>query len=225
MSEETIFSAEPRERAGKGPNRAVRRTGRIPGVIYGGQEAPQMVSLDVPQIAKAHSTGKMMSRLYEVELGGKKTRVIPREVQVDPVHDTPIHVDLMRVVSGSPVTLNIPVEFKGLENSPGIKRGGVLNIVRHDIEMIVDPDNIPDHIEANLEGLDINDSLHISAITLPPGTRPRITRNFTIATVVAPSGQMEEVATTTAAAEGAPAEGAAAGAAPAAEAAKDEKKK
>jgi len=201
-----------------------------------------MVSLEVPQVIKAHATGKMTSRLYSVELGGKKQRVIPREVQVDPVYDKPIHVDLMRVISGSPVTLNIPVQFKGTENSPGIKRGGVLNIVRHEIEMIVDPDHIPDHIEANLDGLDINDSLHISAITLPPGTKPRIARNFTVATVVAPSGHAEEVAEAAAkaaaaagAVEGAPAEGAPAAGAPAAGApaagekkeagAKDEKKK
>ncbi|HXZ68407.1 MAG TPA: 50S ribosomal protein L25/general stress protein Ctc [Alphaproteobacteria bacterium] len=244
MSEETVLSAEARTRAGKGANRAVRRQGRIPGVIYGGNEPPQMVSLDVPQVTRAHATGKMTSRLYSVEIGGKKTRVIPREVQVDPVYDKPIHVDLMRVTSGSPVTLNIPVQFKGMENSPGIKRGGVLNIVRHEIEMIVDPDNIPDHIEASLDGLDINDSLHISAITLPSGTRPRIARNFTVATVVAPSGHAEEVAEAAAKAaaaaaagvvEGAPAEGAPAAGAPAAGApaaaekkeagAKDEKKK
>ncbi|MFZ1991030.1 MAG: 50S ribosomal protein L25/general stress protein Ctc [Alphaproteobacteria bacterium] len=241
MSDETVLSAEARTRSGKGANRAVRSQGRIPGVIYGGNEPPQMVSLDVPQVTKAHATGKMTSRLYSVELGGRKTRVIPREVQVDPVYDKPIHVDLMRVISGSPVTLNIPVQFKGSENSPGIKRGGVLNIVRHEIEMIVDPDNIPDHIEANLDGLDINDSLHISAITLPPGTRPRIARNFTVATVVAPSGHAEEVAEAAAkaaaaaagavegAAEGAPAAGAPAAGAPAGDkkeaAAKDEKKK
>lgn len=230
MSEE-IFSAEPRKHAGKGPNRAVRRTGRIPGVIYGGKDAPQMISLDTPQIAKAHSTGKMMSRLFQVDVSGEKTRVIPREVQLDPVYDKPIHVDLMRVVSGTPITLNVPVEFKGAENSPGIKRGGVLNVVRHEIELIVDPDQIPDHIEISLEGMEINDSLHISQVTLPPGTRPRITRNFTVATVVAPSAQVEEIATTAAAgaAEGAPAEGAAGAAAPAGdkkdEGAKDEKKK
>ena len=242
MADETVLSAEARARAGKGANRAVRRQGRIPGVIYGGNEPPQMVSLDVPQVTKAHATGKMTSRLYHVEFGGRKQRVIPREVQVDPVYDKPIHVDLMRVISGTPVTLNIPVQFKGLENSPGIKRGGVLNIVRHEIEMIVDPDHIPDHIEANLDGLDINDSLHISAITLPPGTKPRIARNFTVATVVAPSGHAEEVAEAAAkaaaaagAVEGAPAEGAPAAGAPAAGApaagekkeagAKDEKKK
>ena len=229
MSEETVFSAEPRSGSGKGPAREARRQGRIPAVIYGGQEAPQLVSLDVPQIARAHATGKMTSRLYQVDIGGKKTRVIPREVQVDPVHDKPIHVDLMRVISGVPVTLNIPVEFKGHEASPGLKRGGVLNIVRHEIELIVDPDHIPDHIEISLEGLEINDSLHISAITLPPGTKPRIARNFTIATVVAPSAQTEETpaAATAATAEGTPAEGAAAAAAPAApaEGAKDEKKK
>jgi large subunit ribosomal protein L25 len=222
MSDDTTFVAEPRDRVGKGPNREVRRRGRIPGVIYGGKEPPQMVSLDVPQIIRAHQTGKMTSRLYQVELGGKTTRVIPREIQVDPVHDRPIHVDFMRVVSGAPITLNIPVEFKGHENSPGIKRGGVLNIVRHEIELIVDPDNIPDHIEASLEGLDINDSLHISAIALPAGTKPRIARDFTVATVVAPSGHAEEVAEAAAKAaaaaaaaagpEGAPAEGAAAGA-------------
>jgi len=225
MSDESTFVAEPRTRSGKGPNRDVRRQGRIPGIIYGGKQPPELISLDVPQIAKAHSTGKMTSRLYQLDIAGKKTRVIPREIQVDPVRDHPIHVDFMRVVAGTPITLNIPVEFKRADESPGIKRGGVLNIVRHEIALIVDPENIPDHIEADLTGLDINDSLHISAIALPQGTKPRITRDFTVATIVAPSGHAEELAeaaakaaaAAAATAEGAPEGAAAEGAAPGAE--------
>jgi large subunit ribosomal protein L25 len=200
MSNETTLVAVPRNRSGKGPNRDVRRHGKIPAVIYGGEQAPEMISLDVPQVVKAHASGKMLSRVYEVDVEGKKTRVLPREVQLDPVKDRPIHVDFMRIVAGAKVSLNIPVEFMRSDASPGIKRGGVLNIVRHDIELLVDADNIPDHIEADLSGLDINDSLHISAIALPSGTRPKITRDFTVATIVAPSSYASEVAEAAAAA-------------------------
>jgi len=215
MISQTTFVASERSRTGKGASRSVRNEGRIPAVIYGGAEPPQMISVEVPQIARAHATGKMTSRLYEVEVGGRTTRVIPREVQVDPVTDRPIHVDFMRVAPGSQITLAIPVEFRRQDASPGIKRGGVLNVVRHEIELIVDADNIPDHIEADLSGLDINDSLHIGAITLPPGTRSKITRDFTVATIVAPSGYAAELAEAAAAAAAAataaaaPAEGAA----------------
>ena len=207
MSDEAIFVAEPRTRAGKGANREVRRQGRIPGVIYGGKEPPEMISLDVPQITRAHSTGKMTSRLYQVKVNGKTQRVIPREIQVDPVYDRPVHVDFMRVVAGAKISLAIPVTFRNADQSIGIKRGGVLNIVQHEIELIVDPDNIPDHIEADLTGLDINDSLHISSITLPAGAKARDRSNFTVATIVVPSGFATEAQEAAAAAAAAPGEG------------------
>jgi large subunit ribosomal protein L25 len=148
-----------------------------------------------------------------LEVGGKKTRVIPRDVQLDPVTDRPVHVDFMRLEKGAKITLQIPVRFKGQDVSPGLKRGGTLNIVRHEIELVCPTENIPEYLEGDLSQLDINDSLHISAIKLPEGVVPTIKRDFTIASVVAPSSMGEERA---AAAEAAPAEGAAA-AAPAAE--------
>ena len=222
MSDTNTFVAEPRSRAGKGASRAVRRLGHVPGVIYGGKQPPELVSLPLPPIIKAHLTGKMMSRVYYVDIGGKKTRVVPRDVQVDPVRDRPIHVDLLRLPPGARVSIFVPVEFKNHEASPGIKRGGVLNIVRHEVELIVNADAIPDHLEVDLTGLEINDSIHISAIKLPEGAKPKISnRDFTIATVAPSSGfasDAAEAAAAAAAAAGAPvveagAEGAAAPAA------------
>jgi large subunit ribosomal protein L25 len=205
MSEVETFMAEPRSRAGKGASRDVRRHGQIPGVIYGGQEPPELIQLGVPAVLKAHLTGKMTARVCFVEVGGKKTRVVPRAVQVDPVRDLPIHVDFLRLPKGARVSLLIPVEFKNLDASPGIKRGGVLNIVRHEVELIVDAENIPDHIEVDMTGLEINDSIHISAVKLPAGSKPKITRDFTVATVAPSSGfaaEQKEAAEKAAAAAG-----------------------
>lgn len=217
MAELPTFSALPRSRAGKGASRAVRRDGRIPGVIYGGKKPPELISLETKEIVKAYSTGKMKSRLYQVMVDGKPTRVVPRDVQLDPVFDRPLHVDLFRVEEGAKIALMIPVHFLNQPASPGIKRGGVLNIVRHEVELLVDPDHIPPFLEADLTGLEINDSIHISAIKLPEGARPTIQgRDFTVATIAPPSGMASAADT---AAEGAAAEGAAA-AAPAAEAKK-----
>lgn len=230
MAEASIFKAEPRARAGKGANRVMREQGQVPGVIYGGGEPPELITLSIPEFIKAHESGKMTSRISFVDVGGKKTRVVAREVQVDPVRDHPIHVDFLRLPKGARVSLMIPVEFKNLEGSPGIKRGGVLNVVRHEVELIVDAENIPDHLEVSLEGLDINDSVHISAVALPPGVVPKIKRDFTVATIAPSSGfaaeqkeaaaKAAEAAATAAAlpegaapAEGAPAAGAAAPAA------------
>jgi large subunit ribosomal protein L25 len=224
MAEAAIFKAEPRARAGKGANRVLRERGQVPGVIYGGGEPPELIILSVPDFLKVHEGGKMKARVCIVEIGGKKTRAVAREVQVDPVRDHPIHVDFLRLPKGARVSLMIPVEFKNLEASPGIKRGGVLNIVRHEVELIVDAENIPDHLEVSLDGLDINDSIHISAVALPPGCVPKIKRDFTVATVAPSSGfaaeqkeaaakAAEAAATAAALPEGAvPAEGAPAGA-------------
>jgi large subunit ribosomal protein L25 len=192
MVEVTNFKAEPRTRGGKGAIRAVRAQGQVPGVIYGGNEPPELITLQVPELTKEHLTGKMLSRVCFVELGGKKTRAVPREVQVDPVRDRPIHVDFLRLPKGARVSLMIPVEFKHADASPGIKRGGVLNVVRHEVELIVDAENIPDHLEVSLDGLDINDSVHISAVMLPPGCKPKIKRDFTVATIAPSSGYAAE---------------------------------
>lgn len=194
MSDMTTFVAEPRTRGGKGANRQVREQGQIPGVIYGGSEPPELITVTVKEITKEHNSGKMMSRMCFVEIGGKKTRVVPREVQTDPVLDRAIHVDFLRVPKGARIALQIPCEFKNLDASPGIKRGGVLNIVRHEVELIVDAENIPDHIDVDLTGLDINDSVHISAVKLPGNAKPKIRRDFTIATIAPSSGFAAEQA-------------------------------
>ena len=159
--------------------------------------------------------------MFEIEVDGEKTRAIPRDYQLDPVKDLPVHVDFLRLAEGQRIRVEVPVHFINQEASPGLKRGGTLNIVRHTIELLVPVDAIPDALDADLTGFDIGDSLHISAITLPEGAKPTISeRDFTVATIVAPSGLKEEAAAAAAAAAAAPAAAEPApGAAPAAPAA------
>ena len=192
MAEHMTLTAQPRSRVGKGAARAVRREGLIPAVIYGGKQDPELVSVDTKTITKQLHTGALLSRVYMIDLDGKTTRVIPRDVQLDPVRDVPVHVDFLRLAAGAKVALMVPVHFLNQEASPGLKRGGVLNIVRHEVELIVDADNIPEFLEADLTGLDLNDGIHISAIALPEGSTPTITdRDFTVATIAVPSGFVE----------------------------------
>jgi large subunit ribosomal protein L25 len=221
MAEIASIPAAKRAQAGRGHARALRRAGKVPGTVYGDNKNPDIVSLDEKALAKEYNRGGFLSRLYDLEVDGVKTRVLPREVQVHPVYDQPIHVDFMRVAPKARIRLMIPVVFTGNEASPGIKRGGVLNVVRHEIECYCGADAIPEHISASIAGMDIGSSLHISAIALPPGVKPVITtRDFTVATVAAPTLLTEAEEKPAAAAEGeaaAAAEGAvpAEGAAPA----------
>jgi large subunit ribosomal protein L25 len=220
MREKLELTVEPRTKLGKGPSYQTRKAGQIPGVVYGGDADPETVQIDERTLTRHYNTGSFLQTLVMLESGGKKTRVIPRAVQLDPVTDRPVHVDFMRLTPGGTISLDIPVHFRGQENSPGIKRGGVLNIVRHEVALLCPVDNIPEYIEGDLSGLDIGDSIHISAFALPEGVKPMIRgRDFTVATIAPPTTYTEEVTTTTAAvaegAEGAaPAEGAE-GAAPA----------
>jgi large subunit ribosomal protein L25 len=224
MREIQSLSAEARSGTGKGPAFQTRQKGFVPAIVYGGQDAPINVQVSRHQLELLIEKGSFLTTLFMLEVGGKKTRVIPREVQLDPVSDRPVHADFMRLPEGATIRLAIPVRFKGQESSPGLKRGGVLNIVRHEIELICPAERIPDFIEGDLSGLDIRDSLHISAVTLPDGVRPVIRRDFTIASIVAPTSVIEEqkaAAEAAAAAAAAPpveegAEAAAEGAAPAA---------
>lgn len=218
MREVTIIAAEARARAGKGTARATRRTGRVPAVVYGDNRAPELVSVDQKALEKELHHGAFTSRLFDLEVNGARQRVLPRDVQLDPVSDDPVHVDFMRVAKDARIRIFVPVVFTDNEQSPGIKRGGVLNVVRHDIEFYCRADAIPERISISLAGLDIGDSVHISAIKLPDGVRPVIAdRDFTVATVAAPTVLSEaEEKPAAAAAEGA-AEGEAA-AAPGAEA-------
>ena len=193
MSEQLTLSAETRERAGKGASRAMRRDGRVPAVVYGERQEPLMVHLEEKALVKALSTGHFMNSVVMIDVAGKPNRTLPKDVQFHPVTDRPLHVDFLRIGEHSQVTVAVPFRFVGEEESRGLKRGGVLNTVRHDLELVCDAAEIPDDIEINLAGLDIGDSLHISAVTLPKGVQPVITdRDFTICTIVAPSGLKAE---------------------------------
>jgi len=188
MAEVSIIAAERRERAGKGPARAARRAGRVPGVIYGAKKDPAMITLDPRELDRELNTGGFMATIYDVQIEQDKERVLPRDVQFDPVTDRPIHVDFLRVSATTSVTVQVPVNFLNEEGSPGLKRGGLLNVVRHEIEMICRADAIPSTIEIDLTGLNIGDSVHISMISLPDGVAPTITdRDFTVATIAAPT--------------------------------------
>lgn len=201
MANAYVLSAEKRERAGKGAARATRRAGRVPAVIYGEKKDPVMVSLEPQELSKFIRTGGFFSHLVELDVKGDKQRVIARDIQLDPVSDRPVHVDFMRVGKGSRIAVMVPVHFINDTASPGLKRGGVLNIVRHEIELNVSPENIPEFLEVDLTGTDIGASIHMSAIKLPEGVTPVIkNRDFTVATVAAPSAVKSEASEAPAAA-------------------------
>ncbi|HUU66091.1 MAG TPA: 50S ribosomal protein L25/general stress protein Ctc [Methyloceanibacter sp.] len=209
MAEAIELKAWARQSTGKGGARQVRRDGRVPGIIYGAEEEPQSIALESKAISKQIQTGHFQSTVFMLDLDGTKTRVIPRDVQLDPVRDFPIHVDFMRLGKGALVSVDVPVHFLNELISPGLKRGGVLNVVRHDIPVRCPADKIPNAFEVDLKGLEIGDSIHISSIKMPEGVTPAITdRDFTIATIV---GRTAEQAADESEAEGAEAaEGAAA---------------
>jgi large subunit ribosomal protein L25 len=201
MPEITTLSAEPRERAGKGAARATRRAGRVPAIVYGDRKEPALISLEPRELGRALSRPGFFAHLIDLKLDGATQRTLPRDVQYHPVTDAPIHVDFWRVGAGVQVTVAVPVVFINHERAPGLRRGGILNVVRHDIEMICSVDNIPERIVVDLDGLDIGGSIHISAVQIPEGTRPVVQeRDFTIATVGASSAVREEAAAAAAAA-------------------------
>ncbi len=188
MSDQLTLSAEARERAGKGASRALRREGRVPAVIYGNNEEPTTVHLEEKALMKALHTGHFMNSVVMVGVGGKDVRTLPKDVSFHPVTDRPLHVDFLRISEHAKVTVNVPVHFINELAAPGIKRGGVLNVVRHELELVCDAAEIPDEIAVDLTGFEVGDSIHISAVTLPKGVVSAITdRDYTIATIVAPS--------------------------------------
>ena len=187
MSAVKELKAVARDRVGKGAARAVRLTGQVPAVIYGGGEPPRTIALNANDTQRLVYAGHFLTTVFEVDLDGSKTRVIPRDYQLDPVKDTLVHVDFLRLAAGQTLTIEIPVHFVGHETSPGLKRGGTLNVVRHTVELVVPSDAIPESIEADLSTLDMGDSLHISAMKLPNGVRTVIDRDFTVATIAAPT--------------------------------------
>lgn len=211
MSAVQSVSAELRDRAGKGAARATRRAGRVPAVIYGDKKEPTMITLDPKEIDKHIHKKGFFATLIDVEVSGQKHRVLPRDVQFDVVTDRTLHVDFQRVSKDTKIHVNVPVVVRNEAAAPGIKKGGVLNIVRHEIEFICAPDKIPQMIEIDLTGLDVGASVHISAVKLPEGATPAIRdRDFTVLTIAAPSAMKSEAEDAPAAAAATPAAGAAA---------------
>jgi large subunit ribosomal protein L25 len=188
MSDQLMLSAETRDRAGKGASRHLRREGRVPAVIYGDKKEPVSIHLNERELAKALGTGHFMNSVVMIDGVGAAIRTLPKDVQFHPVSDRPLHVDFLRIGEHSTVHVNVPLRFVDEEESAGIKRGGVLSIVRHDVELVVDAAFIPDEIVVSLKGFDVGDSIHISAVALPKGANWAIDdRDFTIATITAPS--------------------------------------
>jgi large subunit ribosomal protein L25 len=224
------LKATARPKRGKGAARAARRAGRVPGVIYGNNEPPVTISVDDADLRQRILAGRFLTTIYDIDLEGKKHRVIPRDFHLDAVRDFPLHVDFMRLGEGATIRVSVPLHVQNAETAPGVKRGGTVNIVTHTIDVECSVDNIPQFIEADVSGLEISYSLHLSDIELPPGVKSLSREDATLVTIVPPSGYAEEqkAAAAAAAAAGpvvvatpgaAPAAGAAAAAAPAAGAA------
>ena len=190
MSDAFKFDCELRKRAGTGGSRAVRRDGWVPAVLYGGDKEPVNIKLRYNQVLKAYQTNRLIDVLsiINVKETNEEQQVIGRDIQVDPVKELPMHVDLMRVDAKTRVTVNVPMHFLNQETCPGLKAGGVLNIVRHEVEVIASATAIPEALEADLSSSEVGDTIHISAVTLPKGVELTITdRDFTVATIAAPS--------------------------------------
>ncbi len=225
--EATTLAATLRNKSTKGANSEIRATGFVPAVIYGDKQAPALISVENKILVRHLEVAGFMTRLFDIEMDGKKHRVLPRDVQFHPVSDRVLHVDFLRVSANTRVRVNVPVAFINADKSPGIKRGGTLNVVHHEIEISCAPDKIPARFEVSLEGLQINEAVHLSALQLPAGvTLTTHEKDFTIATIAVPSAIRSEnadaaapaaaVAAVPAAGAAAPAAGAKAGAAPAA---------
>ena len=189
---ENVITAEIREQVGKGAAREARRNGSIPGVVYGDNKSPQPITVNRQQMDKLLEQPGLFNTLYELQVGDKKQQVLPRDVQLDVVTDIPLHVDFLRLSGTTEITIDVPVVFINQEESEGLKQGGVLNIVRHQIEVRCKASTIPQFIEVDLTGAEMGDSIHISAVSLPEGVAPTITdRDFTIVTVAAPTIHVE----------------------------------
>ncbi|WP_072396582.1 50S ribosomal protein L25/general stress protein Ctc [Hyphomicrobium sp. CS1GBMeth3] len=195
MTEIIEIKATARPRAGKGAARQARREGNVPAVIYGENEPAEIIAINGNDLWKQFIKGHFTSTVLDIAVGERKVRVIPRDIQVDPVKDHPIHVDFLRIGKDGIIRVAVPVRFTNHALSPGLKRGGVLNIVAHDIEVFCPYDRIPDHFEIDLEGLEIGRSIHVSSIALPDNVRPVIgNRDFTIATIAGAKKEDEEAA-------------------------------
>lgn len=187
MADTVTFNAESRARVGKGAARAERRNGRVPAVIYGANKDPEAISIDPAQLRAARMQPGFFATLFEVEVEGNSQQVLCRDLQLHPVTDRPMHADFLRVTERTQINVEIPVSFENEEESPGLRQGGVLNVVRHVVEVICRAGSIPNDITVDLAGLEIGDSVHISNVSLPDGVKPTIDRDFTIATIAAPT--------------------------------------
>jgi len=188
MSDALTLPAERRERAGKGASRALRREGRIPAVIYGGKEEPTAIHIEEKELVRQLMTGHFMNSIVKVDVDGQSIRTLPKDVALHPVTDRPTHVDFFRLAKDAKIEVSIPVVFTNEEESPGLKKGGVLNVVRYEVDLVCEADKIPNEIEIDVTGKEVGDSIHISEVNLPEGSTSAITdRDFTIATLVAPS--------------------------------------
>lgn len=188
MSDQLTLSAEARDRAGKGASRALRREGRVPAVIYGDNKEPVSIHIEEKILSMKLNTGHFMNSVVMIELGAEKIQTLPKDVAFHPVTDRPIHADFLRVAKDAKVHVSVPVVFINEEKSPGLKKGAVLNMVRHEIELVCDIASIPNEVEIDVTGLEVGDSIHISHVSLPAGAVSAIDdRDFTIATIVAPS--------------------------------------
>ena len=195
MADILSIAAQKRDRAGKGNARSLRGVGRVPAVIYGEKKDPESISVAINDITKLYNTGRILSTLLDVDIDGKKHRVIARDVQLHPVRDTILHADFLRLGKGAKIAVEVPVRFLNEETCPGLKSGGVLNVVRYTVELNCPADNIPEDIELDLIEASMGDSLHISEVTLPDGCEPVISdRDFTIATIAAPAAIRSDAA-------------------------------
>ncbi|MGD1037029.1 MAG: 50S ribosomal protein L25/general stress protein Ctc [Roseiarcus sp.] len=215
------LAAVARSGTGKGAARSVRREGRVPGVIYGGGEKAEPISVDFKEINKHVYSGHFLTSIFELEIGARKARVLARDYQLDVVTDKPVHVDFLRLKAGSRVRIGVPVHVVNRELSPGLKKGGAVNLVLHSVELLAPAEAIPESITIDLTGLDFHDSVHVSTIKLPEGCRPADTKaDYTVVTIVPPTVLQEETPAAAATSGEAPAAAAAtSGAAPAAAAA------
>jgi large subunit ribosomal protein L25 len=192
MSEQLTLPAEARDRAGKGASRALRRDGRVPAVVYGEKKEALSIHVEEKLLTKMLHSGHFMNSVVMIDVGGKATRTLPKAVDFHPVSSRPIHVDFLRIGEHSQVNVNVPVRFDNEEASPGLKRGGVLNVVAHDLALICDASEIPEEIHIDLTGLEIGDTLHISQVKLPKGAKAaNADDDFTVATIVAPSAMKQ----------------------------------
>ena len=195
MADILNLSAQKRDGAGKGYARALRGEGRIPAVIYGEKKDPESISVAVNELTKIYNTGRLLNTLLDVDVDGKKHRVIARDVQLHPVRDTILHADFLRLGKGAKIAVEVAVTFLNEETCPGLKSGGVLNVVRYSVELNCPADNIPETIELDLAEAQMGDSIHISEVSLPDGCEPVISdRDFTIATIAAPAAVRSDAA-------------------------------